>query len=365
MLPSDPRSSETTPLGFDELVGILVALATIGAVLFWSFSRKDADWNLDGLLAPSPTPSAFATEPFGVKPTASPNLNGAPSFTFANGDQSANTLLLPDETTGIVVAVPPQSSVRNPRGEVVPVIIPPLSGNITPNSQVAPVVVPPVSISNTTPQPQTAPTVQQIPTTTPPIAFKDVPADYWGRPFIDALSSRGLLKGFPDNSFRPDLPVSRAEFAAIIQQASEKKPDNTSTAFKDIPEKYWATPAISQAIGSGFLKGYPNGTFNPYQKISRAQVLVSLVSGLKLNPPASPNQFLSIYKDAKDIPQYATDKVATATANNLVVSHSDKTVLAPNKEVTRAEVAAMVYQTLVEMGKLQPIQDPNIVTAPR
>ncbi|MBO3463559.1 S-layer homology domain-containing protein [Aetokthonos hydrillicola Thurmond2011] len=364
MLPSDPRSSETTPLGFDEFVGILVAFATIGAVLFWSFSRKDADWNLDGLLAPSSTPSAFATEPgFGVKPTVSSNLNGSPSPTVTDSNQSANTLLIPDATTGGVVAVPPQASTINPPSQVGPVIIPPLSGNIAPNNQVAPVVVPPPS-SNTT-EPQTAPTVEQIPTTTPPIAFKDVPADYWGRHFIDALSSRGLIKGFPDNSFKPDLPVSRAEFAAIIQQVSEKKLDNTPTAFKDIPEKFWATPAISQAIGSGFLKGYPNGTFNPDQKISRVQVLVSLVSGLKLNPPASANQFLSIYKDAKDIPKYATDKVAAATANNLVVNHPDKTVLAPNKDVTRAEVAAMVYQTLVQTGKLQPLQDPNIVTVPR
>jgi hypothetical protein len=46
------------------------------------------------------------------------------------------------------------------------------------------------------------------------------------------------------------------------------------------------------------------------------------------------------------------------------VNHPDKTVLAPNREVTRAEVAAMVYQALVQTGKLQPIQDPNIVGAP-
>jgi len=112
-------------------------------------------------------------------------------------------------------------------------------------------------------------------------------------------------------------------------------------------------PAIDQSIRTGFLKGYPGKTFKPEQKISRSQVLVALVSGFKLKAPSSPNQVLSIYKDTKDIPDYATDKVAAATANGLVVNYPNTKILAPNKEATRSEVGAMVHQALVQMGKLE------------
>jgi len=202
---------------------------------------------------------------------------------------------------------------------------------------------------------------EQKSTIPPPIAFSDVPNDFWARRFINVLSSRGIIKGFPDYSFRPNQPVTRAEFAAILEQAFNKQVGTQAIAFNDIPSQYWATPAINQAIGSGFLKGYPDKTFKPEQKISRVQVLVALVSGLNLKEPTSGDKIFSVFKDAKDIPNYAIGKTAAATANNLVVNYPDPNTFAPNQEATRAEVAGMVHQALVRMGRVQPIESENIV----
>ncbi|GAB1545210.1 hypothetical protein NUACC21_78860 [Scytonema sp. NUACC21] len=331
MPPSDPKSPQTHNLGFDEFIGILVAFTTIGVILFWSFSRKgDTSWNITGLELPLPTTSA--------SPTFTPQQVVPPAI-----EPTQNPL---------------------PAGEATPEDeLPPVS-SITPNQ--APYTEAPWLFSSeifTVEEYRTVIPAERLPTIPPPIAFTDIPTDFWGRRFIDTLSSRGIIKGFPDYSFRPNQPVSRAEFAAILQQAFHKKVSSTrEISFKDIPAQYWASPAINEAINTGFLKGYPDNTFKPQQKISRVQVLVALASGLNLKEPSSPKEVLSIYEDAQEIPKYAVGKLAAATESSIVVNYPDAKFFAPNKEATRAEVAAMIHQALVKMGRLQPVKSQNVVT---
>lgn len=340
MHPSDQESSPNNTLGFDEFIGILVAFATIGVILFWSFSRKNSSWNITGLISPSPTSSA--------SPSVIPAIPGIP-------EQQAIPFILPSVKPTVS---PSPTDEKTLQDELLPGL------NLAPNepSQAQdPLSSFPIT---TTEQSRVVTKSEKLPTIPPPLAFTDVPAEFWGRRFIDILSSRGIIKGFPDYSFRPNQPVNRAEFAAILQQAFDKRDGGNSTTFKDTPANFWAIPAINQSITTGFLRGYPDSTFKPDQKIPRVQVLVALASGLNLKIPSSPEKVLSIYKDAKDIPKYAIDKIAAATENRLVVNHPDLQVLAPNQEATRAEVAAMVHQALVRMGKLQPVQSQSIVTVP-
>jgi hypothetical protein len=207
----------------------------------------------------------------------------------------------------------------------------------------------------------------KMPVTPPAKGFTDLQPNFWGQKFIDALSARNIIKGFEDYSFRPNQPITRAEFAAILQRAFNYKGGANQLAFNDVPGNYWATKDIGESVGSGFLKGYPDKTFKPEQKITRVQVLVSLVSGLKLkgSPKVPVDQTVSIFNDAKDIPKYATDKIAIASLNNMVVNYPDVKTFAPNREATRAEVAAMVHQALVKMGRIQSVNSPNIVKVPQ
>lgn len=331
--PSDPKSSQTNSLGFDEFIGILVAFSTIGLVLFWSFSRKDSGWNINGSLLPSPSSSTFPITP--VRP-----------------DQQVVPFIVPGVKSTVVPSPPDQNTFQDQ--------LPPVS-NLTPEES-QPEDESTSSQTTTREQYSVVAPGEKLPIIPPPLAFTDVPSEFWGRRFIDILSSRGIIKGFPDYSFRPSQPVTRAEFAAILEQAFGKRVDSTSTNFKDLSAQFWATPAINQSISTGFLKGYPDKTFQPNQKISRVQVLVALASGLNLKVPSSPDKVLSVYKDAQEIPKYALDKIAAATENSLVVNHPDPQRFAPNQEATRAEVAAMVHQALVRMGKLQPIKSESIVT---
>jgi hypothetical protein len=348
--PSEPESSQKTALGFDEFIAILIAFTTIGAILFWSLSRRDSSWNFNTLLSASSTPSP-SVQPNQVLPSPTPKVkqNVVPNNALPYSPQEA--------------VVEPKTPSLSTNGETPSPALLPTQVIPTQPPQPQTPVSPPAGLDSSIKSsslPLVTPAKQKsiIP---PPIAFNDVPNNFWGRRFIDVLSSRGILKGFPDYSFRPNQPVNRAEFAAILQNAFDQEPSKTAIAFQDVPTKFWATPAIDQAISAGFLKGYPKKTFKPQQNISRVQVLVALVSGLNLKAPTSPNQILSIYKDAKDIPPYAIGKIAAATINGLVVNYPNPQILAPNKAASRAEVAAMIHQALVKRGKLEAITSQNIV----
>jgi hypothetical protein len=188
------------------------------------------------------------------------------------------------------------------------------------------------------------------------VNFQDVPANYWARAYIDALSSRGLVDGFSDNTFKPDAPVTRAQLARLIDQALVLSPTGEAVAFSDVAGDYWAAPAIDEAVRGGFLKGFPDNRFQPEQPVTRLQVLTALVTGLKTQAKGDPQTVVLRYADAAQIPDWAVDKMAAATQASLVVIHPDISLLRPSQPATRAEVSAMIYQALVSQGRLQPIE---------
>ena len=205
---------------------------------------------------------------------------------------------------------------------------------------------------------------QQTPTQTPTqtqtttTSFRDVSSDYWATPFIQALAQRNVISGFTDGTFKPDQPVTRAQFAAMIQKAFNQNPTRqlSQGGFRDVPANYWAASAIQEAYETGFLSGYPNNLFLPNQQIPKVQAIVALTSGLGLNAGDTTTNVLSTYySDASEIPSYAVNNVAAATQANLVVNYPELKVLNPQGALTRAEAAAILYQALVRQGQLQPI----------
>jgi hypothetical protein len=192
--------------------------------------------------------------------------------------------------------------------------------------------------------------------------FPDVSSDYWAAQFIQELASRNIIEGFPDGSFRPNEAVTRAQFAAMIRKAFPNAQDvRTPINFVDVPSNYWGYQAIQDAYTSGFLAGYPGGTFRPNENIPRAQVLVSLASGLNYTTTGSADALLQAYSDANNIPGYARNSIAAATERRIVVNYPDVRSLNPNQTATRADVAAFIYQALVSTGTVAAIQSPYIV----
>ena len=191
-------------------------------------------------------------------------------------------------------------------------------------------------------------------------SFPDIQGN-WAQTFIEALAQRNVIRGFPDGTFRPNEPVTRAQFAAMVRQAFAKNPIRQAQDFVDVPARYWGYEAIQAAYRTGFLEGYPNQVFQPEQNIPRVQVLVSLISGLELSPQGNVASILgNTYQDASNIPTYAQTAVAAATENQIVVNFPNVALLNPNQIATRADVAAFIYQALVRSGQLPAVQPTNV-----
>ena len=184
----------------------------------------------------------------------------------------------------------------------------------------------------------------------------------WAEVFIHALAQAGIIQGFPDGTFKPEANMTRAQFAALLNQTFDLDSlpaKNADAKFTDIPDNFWALNAIKKAYRAGFLSGFPDNTFRPNDNIQRVQVIVSLVNGLGLS--GGDIKVLEYYSDRADIPNYALDEVATATKNGLIVNYPNLKQINPNRPATRGEVAASLYQIMVNSGKLNAINSPYIV----
>jgi len=193
-------------------------------------------------------------------------------------------------------------------------------------------------------------------------SFYDVPSGYWAESFIQELARRDIIKGFPDGSFRPNDPVTRAQFAAMVSKAFNPPVSRGAVNFVDVPSNYWAYGVVQRAYGTNFLSGYPGNIFQPEQNIPRVQAIVSLASGLGYNPTVSPENLLpQAYDDVAAIPSYAYSGVTAATQRQIVVNYPSVRRLNPNQIATRADVAAFIYQALAQSGQVARINSPYIV----
>lgn len=105
------------------------------------------------------------------------------------------------------------------------------------------------------------------------ITFSDVPPAHWAYPYIDFLFSQGIISGYPDGTFQPGNSITRAQFAKMIVNAngiSEYYPPVPT--FSDVPLGHWAYGYIEAAVQADIISGYPDGTFRPSDEVTRAQI---------------------------------------------------------------------------------------------
>jgi hypothetical protein len=337
----------------EEWIGIIIAVITIGAILIGVLGQRQKGLNLQqwiGSLTSEPTTEApeepKVTSPIAEEIPTRETLSSAPLATDSASPSpavaAAPESIDEDEAfPEIARAVP-----------LAPIVSAPTTETETPTET--------AEIPTETPEATPTPT----PTETPDAAvkFTDVPDDYWASPYITALVQRDIMSGFPeDNTFKPNSSITRAEFAALLRSAFEQQATLEIPNFKDVSSDFWAWSAIQETSKTNFLRGYPNNTFQPKQPIPKVQVLVALASGLGLEANQSPQQVLQTYQDSNQIPEYAREKVSAATEAGIVVNYPNTESLNPTQDATRAEVAAMVYQALVEAGKADAVTSEYVV----
>lgn len=326
----------------DELIAVIVAFLSLGGIFFWALGQDRDGLGLAGLFNPAPvaTPTPVPTATIGTIGTTPPSPQvspGQPTPTPTGtvvGKNGAVTIDNTAQSLTVSPASPRPTVTATPGPNVVPVPVP------IPNDQVSPSLTP-----TPTTQPASPAAVR------PPLEFPDVPDEFWAKPYVAALSTLGIVSGLPDGTFQPNRSVTRTEFAVQLEKAFQATERRSSRQFSDVTSDYWGNVAIDKAVKTGFMSGYPNGTFRPTGDVSRVEVLSSLVYGLDLPAPENPEAILQVYQDKDSIPNWARTKMAAATQAGLVTSHPNVNRLNPNQSATRADVASMVYQALVRTGK--------------
>ena len=108
--------------------------------------------------------------------------------------------------------------------------------------------------------------------------FEDVKTDCWFYKEVETLYNIGIIDGMDEHTFAPDAPVTRAEFAVMATKFANLDYEG-GNIFEDVPAGHWAYSYINAAANAGWVKGYPDGSFRPDEPISRAEV-VTLVNGM-------------------------------------------------------------------------------------
>lgn len=239
--------------------------------------------------------------------------------------------------------------------------------------------------------------------------YKDVPNNYWAASAIEEAYEMGFMKGYPGGFFRPQQEVSRVEALVSLARNLNLNTSTPGTQQGAVPQ---TTPQTIQqpAAGVSATPQAPNRQANarrsnrkqfmyPMAMTALMQPLMSIPAVARNVPTpsaatqnqaaATPNAPVTstpsnttssqpaterpaatsnaaapppvsitvsnYYIDAEKIPQYAVDDVANATRAGIVVNYPNPKILNPTRPATRGEVAAFIHQTLVNQGRLSPI----------
>lgn len=146
-------------------------------------------------------------------------------------------------------------------------------------------------------------------------------AQSWAGEQIEDLAASGLVKGYADGTYKPAQPVTRAEMAALLARVFNWPASSREPGFKDeIPA--WAKGVISSAAARGIIKGYPDGTFRPDNYITRVELCSILDRALSLKPAQTKLDF----PDSDQIPAWAADSVKRVAAAGLIRGYEDGTL---------------------------------------
>jgi hypothetical protein len=182
------------------------------------------------------------------------------------------------------------------------------------------------------------PTPKPIPDTEPIVLPTDID-EHWAKQYIEELIKKGIISCYPDNTFRPDNSITRAEFVTIVVKAFDFKA-NELNVFDDTID-HWAMDYISAAIENRIILGYGNNMFGPDDLITREQMTIIICKAMGLSVEFGEISFI----DSNQVSEWALDYVASAVRKNIINGYPDNT-FRPKIHLSRAEAATVIYNAI-------------------
>ena len=184
---------------------------------------------------------------------------------------------------------------------------------------------------------------------------------HWAESYILSLVEKGVIQGMGDGTFRPNAPVTRAQFIKMMATAEgvSSFEDLPEVDFADVPAGSWFTGPIRWAVAQGIASGRSRTTFAPDENITRQEMAVMLhryygrtsqetEAALSDTAPEP-----TVFADDGDISEWAADAVRAVTAAGLMNGflESDRSFFYPSRNTTRAEAAKVISEI---QAKKQP-----------
>ena len=165
--------------------------------------------------------------------------------------------------------------------------------------------------------------------------------NHWAKEVIQTWMNEGLINGYPDDSFRPDKAITRAEFMVLVNKAFEFEGEG-SIKYTDVAQADWYYDIVVAAATAGYIQGYPDGSMKPNNPISRQEVTVILSK--ITNTPQNPS---AIYRftDANAMADWAKGFVGAAVVEGYMGGYPDGS-FKPTNNITRAEAVVTLSKAL-------------------
>ncbi|RKP47902.1 S-layer homology domain-containing protein [Cohnella endophytica] len=183
-----------------------------------------------------------------------------------------------------------------------------------------------------------------------------VPQDiekHWAADTLRKWVDAGLIKGYLDGTFKPNAPVKRSEFVALLNRALKLSDASARVSFNDLTQDNWAYQEFAIAVKADYLKDTVNKV-NPNQNTSRQEAAVMIAKALHLDTPAGGD--VSQFRDASQIAVWSKSAIATLAAHN-VFKGDAKGNMRPKADITRAEAVVAINAALGLQNKPDTVFD--------
>src|SRR5450830_863597 len=171
-----------------------------------------------------------------------------------------------------------------------------------------------------------------IPANTFAVAASDI-SGHWAQVTIQSWMDKGLIKGYPDGTFKPDQNLTRAEFMTLANRAFGYTTVVPIT-YTDVKAGSWYAPEVAKAKAAGYISGYPDGTMKPENPITREETATIIARLQHLNPDVNAT---GKYIDASSISTWSKGQVGAVTSAKIMQGYPDGSFM-PQGLMTRAEV---------------------------
>lgn len=173
-------------------------------------------------------------------------------------------------------------------------------------------------------------------------------SSHWAKSQIENLVNQGVITGYPDNTFKPDNTITRAEFMTMTNRAFSLS-DTAPISYSDVKADDWFAQQIAIAKAAGYITGYPDGTMKPNNQITRQEVAVIISRVLDLDTAAG-TEILNKFSDAADIPEWSSGAIAAMVKDGHLTGYPDGTFKAADL-TTRAMTAVILFRAT---GRVTP-----------